>query len=430
MSDSQPAEHSLDSDIPHHFIAAIGAGPANLSLAALGENVVPGGVAVFDKQPRPGWHPGLLVRGARLQTSWIKDLVTLADPCNRLSFLNYLVRTGRIYAFLNAQWNSVPRQEFARYLAWAVAQLPTVHYGTAITEVAFDERFVLCGEGRPIATADHLVLGLGTQPNIPPCFEGKVPGVVLAEELMQRDLGGWLPSQQVIVVGGGQTGAEAVLSLVERGVRDVRWLGRRHWFAPLDDSPPANDFYRPAYLRFFYDLPESVRRAYVAQQVLTSDGVSNETLQEIYRLNYEVSLTESRAPIMMLPGRDVTRVHSRDGLVSLWCQRKSGGSERHSAALVVLAAGRRPTPLPLAPELAEQLELDGAGEPIVEQDYSIRWKRGAEHRLFVQNRSVFTHGLADPNLSLLAVRSAVILNSLLERTVFDVRDELVQTMWG
>lgn len=416
--------------VPHHFVAAIGAGPANLSLAALGERQVPGGVAVFDKQPRPGWHPGLLVQGARLQTSWIKDLVTLVEPCNRFSFLNYLVSTGRIYSFLNAQWTSVPRQEFARYLAWAAERLDTVHYGCEITEVGFDERFVLRGPDRVIATCDHLVFGLGTRPNVPPCFPPNLPGVVLAEELVQRDFASRLPSQQVIVVGGGQTGAEAVLSLARRGVRDIRWLGRRHWFAPLDDSPPANDFYRPAYLRFFYDLPEHVRRAYVAQQVLTSDGVSNETLQEIYRFNYEASLTESRPPIMLLPGRDVIRAHSRGGLVSLWCRRNSGGNERHSAPLVVLSTGRTPTPLPLAPELREQLELDDAAEPLVEQDYSVRWKHGAEHRLFVQNRSIFTHGLADPNLSLLAVRSAVILNSLLQRTVFEVRDEFVQTMWG
>jgi lysine/ornithine N-monooxygenase len=40
------------------------------------------------------------------------------------------------------------------------------------------------------------------------------------------------------------------------------------------------------------------------------------------------------------------------------------------------------------------------------------------------------HGLADKNLSLLAMRSATIINSLFEREVFTIRDECVTTLWG
>ncbi len=109
---------------PEHFaVAGIGAGPANLSFAALAEGRIPGRVALFDSRPGPAWHPGLLYPGTQLQTSWIKDLVSLVEPCNRLSFLNYLVRTGRVYGFLNAQYTSIPRLEYARYLAWASDEL-------------------------------------------------------------------------------------------------------------------------------------------------------------------------------------------------------------------------------------------------------------------------------------------------------------------
>ncbi|HET8684020.1 MAG TPA: SidA/IucD/PvdA family monooxygenase [Micromonosporaceae bacterium] len=417
---------------PHHFVAGIGAGPANLSVAALGEEVVPGGVVLYERQQEPTWHPGLLGPGARLQTSWVKDLVTLVDPRNRLSFLNYLVQTGRIFAFLNAQFTAIPRIEYTRYLGWAAQELGTVRYGVDVAEVDFADRFVLLGPDGPVATADHLVLGLGTRPDIPPCFgERPLDGVVLAEHLERRlstlDRRAY---GQAMVVGGGQTGAEAVLTLLHYGARDIRWLGRRHWFAPLDDSPPANDFYRPTYQRFFFNLPDEVRHAYLSEQTLTSDGVSMETLQEIYRSNYEAYLREGRAPVMMLPGRDVVQASSRDGCVTVWCRRGSGGSERHTARLVVLATGRRLCPLPLARGLGELVELTSAGEPIVEQDYSVRWKHGPQHKIFVQNRSRVSHGLADPNLSLLSVRSAVILNSLLDRAVFTIRDEQVYTMWA
>jgi len=419
--------------IPHYSVAGIGAGPANLSFAALAENRVPGRIALFEASPGPAWHPGLLNPGTRLQTSWIKDLVSLADPCSRFSFLNYLVRTGRVYGFLNAQFTAIPRLEYARYLAWASEELDVVRYGCTIDELDFaDDRFVLSGGGDVLATAEHIVLGIGTVPHVPECFRAARPGtVVLAEQLAAALTACPLaPYEQVIVVGGGQTGAECVLNLVHRGFRDIRWIGRRHWFAPLDDSPSANDFYRPSYLRFFQGLPSDVRRQQADRQVLTSDGVSMETLQEIYRTNYEALLREGRSPVMMLPGRSVVEVADRHDTTVLWCEREWGGRERHTAGMVVLATGRSSPAWPFAAGLLEQMDVDAAGEPALELDYSVRWKHDPVNRIFAQNRGRLSHGLADPNLSLLAVRSAAIVNSLLDRQVFDIRDEHAATVWS
>jgi lysine N6-hydroxylase len=424
-----------DGEIPHYRVAGIGAGPANLSLAALTDDLLPNEVALFDRQDGPSWHPGLLSQGSQLQTSWIKDLVSLADPRNRLSFLNYLVTTGRIYAFLNAQFDAIPRLEYARYLAWASEQLGCVRYGVEISEVRFDERadrFVLSSKDVDVATADHVSLGLGTRPRIPECFRDIDSDGLLLAENMAAHFGSTqsAPYEQVIVVGGGQTGAECVLNLINRGFRDIRWMGRRHWFAPLDDSPTANDLYRPAYVRFFQGLPSDTRQRYVYEQTLTSDGVSMTTLQSLYQANYEAYLRGGRSPVMMLPGRDVVQVASGEGSITLWCKRDWGGRERHAARYVVLATGREPSRLPLAPSLVELMETDEDNEPLVEPDYSIRWKYTPQHRIFVQNRARVSHGLADPNLSLLAVRSAVIVNSLLERIVFNIRDEQVSTVWA
>ncbi|MFH8349807.1 lysine N(6)-hydroxylase/L-ornithine N(5)-oxygenase family protein [Streptomyces sp. NPDC018045] len=422
--------------LPHHTVAGVGAGPANLSLAALGEPVVPGGVRLYERRSSAAWHPGQLSEGTRLQTSWIKDLVTLVDPTNRLSFLNYLVAGGRMYSFINAQYEEIPRLEFARYLAWAAAELGTVRYGSPVERVGFDGtgpagRFVLEGPDGPMATAEHVVLGLGTRPRVPACFAGlDAEGLVLAERLHARLRGAAvLPYQPAVVVGGGQTGAESVLELIQHGFRDIRWVGRRNWFAPMDDSPSANDFFRPAYLRFFHGLPAEVRQRYVAEQQLTSDGISLSTIQQVYQLNHEMYLREGRYPVMLLPGRDVVRACERDDQIVLWCERDWGGRERHAAPLVVLATGREATALPLAPELLALMELDEAGRPVLEADYSVRWKNAEHNRLYVQNRSRTGHGIADPNLSLLAVRAATILNSVLERDVYVIRDEHVSTAW-
>jgi lysine N6-hydroxylase len=68
------------------------------------------------------------------------------------------------------------------------------------------------------------------------------------------------PGEPVAVVGGGQTGAECVLELRRLGFADIRWFRRRPWFAPLDDSPAANDMYRPPYAAFLNRLPLERKR--------------------------------------------------------------------------------------------------------------------------------------------------------------------------
>ena len=416
--------------VPRHHTVAIGGGPANLSLAALYGAAHGEPMPVLERNPGPSWHVGLLLPGARLQTSWVKDLVSLVDPRHDLSFLNYIVSTGRVYAFLNAQFDSIPRLEFARYLSWASARLD-VRYGTGVDLVTFDRDFVLHAGGHEVARAEHLVFGLGTQPRLPACFAGRdLPGVVVADRLgahitdmeAHRD-------EPVLVIGSGQTGAECVLSLLSRGFRDVQWLGRRHWFAPLDDSPSANDLYRPAYTRFFQGLPQTVRRQLIDEQVFTSDGVSMSSLQQIYQAQYEEHLRVGRSPLAMLPGREVVAVRARGGVLSTRCRLSTGGHEFREARHVVLATGRVPTPLPLDPQLAELVETDQTGGYVVEGQYSLRWKHGDEHRMHVQNRALLSHGLTDPNLSLLSVRAAVIVNALLERTAYTIRDEQTFTHW-
>src|SRR5271169_5564891 len=101
--------------VPSYYAVGIGAGPANLSLAALFTFATTDQIALFERQPGPAWHNTLLHQGVRMQTSWLKDLVSLVEPRHELTFLNYLVTTGRMFAFMNAQFDSMPRMEYVRY---------------------------------------------------------------------------------------------------------------------------------------------------------------------------------------------------------------------------------------------------------------------------------------------------------------------------
>lgn len=414
----------------HHFhTVGVGAGPANLSLAALFESVAPHRMALLERQSRSTWHPDLLFSGVRMQTSWLKDLVTLADPCHRLSFVHYMVSTGRVYALLNAQFDVIPRQEYAQYLCWAAERLDDVYYGTHIDRITFDGGFGFYADGKRVATSDHLVLGLGSEPYVPPDLAGVLgERAFLPEELSAR-APSLDPEDPIAVVGGGQTGAECVLDLLGRGFTRVSWFGRRPWFQPMDDSPPANDFYRPAYVRFLQDVSRETRRRLVAGQVLTGDAITPGTLRAIFQANYDGMLRHGEHPVTLYPARDVVAAEANgDGLVLHAVS--SMGQEEHRTTAAVMATGRRLVEPPLDPDLRERIELDDTGEMVVDADYSVRWKGPDDHRIFALNRSRYTHGIADANLTLLPVRSAMIINSLFGREIFTVRDTCVSTRWG
>ncbi len=82
-----------------HDFAAVGVGPFNLGLACLTADLPDVDGVFFEQREGFDWHPGLLIPGATIQVPFLADLVTLADPTSRFSFLNYLKQTGRLYRF-------------------------------------------------------------------------------------------------------------------------------------------------------------------------------------------------------------------------------------------------------------------------------------------------------------------------------------------
>ena len=65
----------------------------------------------------------------------------------------------------------------------------------------------------------------------------------------------------------------------------------------------------------------------------------------------------------------------------------------------------------------------------VYSDYSIQWDGPAQNRIYVKNAAQHTHGIADSNLCLIAWRSAVIINSLVGKPIYDVENEASILNW-
>lgn len=430
---SAPASGSpATRDLPSFHTIGVGAGPANLSLAALHESATDERIALFDKQPGPTWHDTLLHSGVRMQTSWLKDLVSIVDPTHKLTFLNYLVSTGRLFALLHAQFDFIPRREYMNYLAWASEQIDNIHYGVTIDRISLaDDGFVVHSGDRPLARSEHVVVRVGTRPCMPAGLDG-LPGerVFLADDLRLRidDLA-LDASAPVAVVGGGQTGLECVLSLMHAGMTDILWLGRRQWFQTIDDSPVANEFYRPAHQRFLQDLPRATRRRLVIEQNPTAEATTPGALRALYHANYDRMLELGRFPASLLPGRDVMSGEMEGSQLVLNCSTNQG-VEQHRVRHAVIATGRETVEVPFDADLRGRIETDDDGEMVVDHDYSVRWAGRNAHRIYALNRGRMSHGIPDANLTLLPVRSAIVLNSMFGRALFQINDDICPISWS
>jgi lysine N6-hydroxylase len=412
-------------------------GPCNLSLAALLEPLTDIRARFLEARPSFQWHCGIMVPGAQLQVSYLKDLVTLVDPCNQFSFLNYLATEGLLHRFLIAHTDRCSRQEFERYYQWAAARIGGVSWDHEVERVELrgDVLEITCA-GREPVTARNLVIGSGQTPSLPG-FATKLRGDTVLHSSELRIVRPAVAGRDVMVVGAGQSGAEVVNHLLggETGVpRSLTWVSSRVGFLPMDDSPFSNEWFHPAYVDHFYSLTPERRRMLLDRQRMASDGVSESLLREIYRRLYELdALGPSRLARRLLVSRRVTdlladRDTGNGRLMAIVRDDDTGKIESCGADVVIFATGYR-SEFPRYLEPLRDRLLDGDGSLRVGRDYRLDWD-GPEHLgLYVQNSAESTHGIADPNLSLAAWRSARIINSICGRPVYRTEDTRSTISW-
>ncbi len=402
-------------DLITYRLAGIGAGPANLSLAALldtSENST--GDIFFEAKDRFQWHSGMMLPDAEMQVHFLKDLVTPVDPTNPHSMLAYAVNRGELYRLLNTRRQRVSRREFEAYCSWVAGRLPTVQFGNRVLDVYWDGAFVVTtAEG--VYRAEHVSIGTGVVPKVPPCAEGRdIPAVVHSAAFLHHPMPA--ETRTAVVVGGGQSGAEVVAHLQDTlpaGVM-IEWITRRPNLLPLDVSPFVEDLFTPEASEDFFHRPAAVRRRLLAEQQLASDGVSDYVLERIYRRMYDVRNGYREGPLVrasVATELSDLSAGAPDGAEVTVLDLLSGERRSLNADLVVLATGYDQA-LPAAVDrLRPLISADDSG-PTLRPDFSVEWDGPASHKIFVQNGARHARGVADPNLSLLAWRSAAIAVSV------------------
>lgn len=415
-------------------LLGIGLGPFNLSLAALLAPVADVESRFYERRQSFSWHPGMMLPGTRMQTSFLKDMVTPVDPSSRYSFLSYIVQQGKFYRFINAEFSRVRRVEFADYMRWVASQLPNAEFGREAVDVTpSDAGFVVRFAGGELVTAKNLAVGTGLIPYVPSWARDHVGARCFHNHGYQHtELS--VEGRRVAVIGGGQSGAEIVLQLLSgaRGAASsVTWVSRRSGLDPLDETAFTNEYFTPDYVRHFHRLPEDRRRAIAYTQKLTGDGVSPDTLRELSQYLYEHDFLSSGVTrYRIATNREIRSMVRRGAAYELGMRNAfSQADESIVADVVILATGYRYAMPSCLNELRSRLDADKDGQPRLNEDYTARWNGPGQQRIYMLNAGRHSHGVPDSQLSLAAWRAAVIINSLCARRVYDVDPQRSPLDW-
>lgn len=410
----------------------VGIGPFNLGLAALLDPVDAEAV-FFDAAPAFRWHPGLMLPEAEVQVPFLADLVTLADPTSRHSFLNYLHSRDRLYRFYFHERLHVLRREFEAYCRWVAERLPSCRFGARVEAVEPDGDGWVVTVGDAEHRARAVVLGVGSVPALPAFLEAGTPDGVLHSAAYMDHRARVLDAGSVTVVGSGQSAAEVFADVLENGRADrrLRWFTRAAGFLPMEYSKLGLEHFTPEYTAHFRGLDEERRDAIRAGQDLLYKGISADTSARIYDALYRLTADGPDPDVAYRARCDLRGVEPLPGgghRLALH-HLDEDAAFHDETEVVVLATGYRPAAPPV-PRLAEIARLDRLGRPLVDGHYRVVRADGGPPTLFVQNAELHTHGVGAPDLGLGAHRNAVIVNALCGREVYRVRERNVFQSFG
>ncbi|NEB29391.1 lysine N(6)-hydroxylase/L-ornithine N(5)-oxygenase family protein [Streptomyces sp. SID14446] len=398
----------------------IGLGPFNLGLACLTEPIAELDGVFLESKPNFEWHSGMFLEGAHLQTPFMSDLVTLADPTSPYSFLSYLKESGRLYSFYIRE-NFYPlRVEYDDYCRWAANKLSSVRFGTTVAEVTYeDEVYVVRTEAGEVYRARHLVLGTGTQPYVPEACAG-LGGDFIHNSRYLQNKAELQAKESITLVGSGQSAAEIFLDLLgEIDVHGYRlnWVTRSPRFFPLEYTKLTLEMTSPEYVDYFHALPEPTRYRLQAEQKGLFKGIDGDLINEIFDLLYQKNLG-GPVPARLLTNSALESVRHENGTYTLGLrqQEQVKDYELHSEGLILATGYRYTEPAFLAP-VRDRLRYDTQGNFDVARNYAIDTTgRG----IFLQNAGVHTHSITSPDLGMGAYRNAYIIRELLGTEYYPV----------
>ncbi|MDH6253811.1 lysine N6-hydroxylase [Chryseobacterium sp. H1D6B] len=414
-----------------YTVIGVGIGPFNLGLAALLEPVESITSLFLDQADGFDWHPGLMLDNATLQVPFMADLVTMADPASKYSFLNFLKETDRLYKFYIREDFYILRKEYNLYCQWASNKLPNCSFGKKVESIRYNEAEelytieVLDLKNNDVKRyySEKIVLGTGTQPSLPAFMKDKnLPNVIHTSEYLHRkqDI---LNAGSVSIIGSGQSAAEIFQDLLPETKENLSmsWFTRPDRFFPMEYSKLTLELTSPEYVDHFYNMPSSQRQTLLGKQPPLYKGINFDLINDIFDTLYEMSVGNVPLNVQLRPSSQLDAVSPEgNSYVLNFTHVQDDLTFTHISDYIILATGykyKEPQFLKGIESLIQRTE-EGLFE--VSRRYTI----DVAESIFVQNAELHTHGFVTPDLGMGAYRNAIIINSIAGKEIYAVEKRI------
>ncbi|MBB5803457.1 L-ornithine N5-oxygenase [Saccharothrix ecbatanensis] len=416
-------------------LVCVGFGPANIALAVALDELWPAArVKFLERSSVTHWQPGMLLDGADIQNSPIRDLVTPRNPRSRYTFTNYLHENGRLFKHLNLPSHFPLRKEFARYIQWVAEQVPAdVEYdrdvdGVSVVRTSGGQRLVesRTADGR-VCHARSIVVAPGRTANIPPVFRHLDTPSVFHTSTYLNGIAGLDHDYTgtIAVVGASQSSAEVVLDLVGRLPKaKIVNVMSGYGYRLKDTSPFSEEVYFPEFVSYYFNAsPEGKQRLRDQLRPTNYSSADRDVIDALYMRIHEDEL-DGRSRLTMRTNRriDGARVDG-DRVVLEMVEQITGEHDALPVDRLILATGYRDLGVhereeqlpPLLADLAGILRVDDQLGLSVAFDYRVEAASSARGipPIYINGLCETTHGLGDAgSFSLLALRSKEIVQSV------------------
>jgi len=416
-------------------VIGIGIGPFNLGLAALADDIPVLKCIFFDEKESFNWHPGLLLPNARLQVPFYADLVTLADPCSRFSYLAFLKSKRRLFRFAIHENNFATRLEYNSYCKWVVDQLNNLHFGMRCNAIHYNESQE-CYDISLLNThtrntflfkSKRIVIGTGTAPLIPDCAKNNDHPCIFHSAKYLDFKKTILSKNSISIIGSGQSAAEIFSDLLPYSQAiNLKWFTRAPRFYPMEYSKLSLELTSPDYIDHFYNLPNERKPLTLKQQCVLYKGINFSLINEIYDQLYLLSLEEASNLPGLFTNCELKNITTTDENLSVRFLHSETDELFESSTEVIILATGYSARIPEFIKPIKALINWNDGNYQLKRNFSI----DSNNKIFVQNAELHTHGYNSADLGLGPYRNAIILNSILEYDHFVMEREVAFQSFG
>lgn len=423
-------------------LIGIGFGPSNLALAVCAREVDTRCRCLFlERNAQFDWHPGMLLDGARMQISFLKDLVSLRNLASPYTFLRYTKARGRLEQFVNLNQFRPTRLEYQDYLRWVAAEFADqVRYDAAVQRVTpissnGSGLSLFRVEVEDVATrvpsvyfARNIVYAAGGKARKPANGQAQARGVIHSSEFLPRFPALFADRAKpyvFAVAGGGQSAGEIVAYLMQHyDQAQVHLLISKYALRPTDNSPFVNEQFYWQRADDFYHFADEKRAALLQELRDTNYGtMRQELLEDIYNTAY-LDAVKARQRLFIHDCSRLSGIREKGQSLRATIEDRFGGPERELRCDgIVLATGyERSLDADMFAAVFPLLARDSSGRLQMSRNCRVQTAPELRAGFYVQGYGELVFGLGDTLLSLLPFRSKEIFEDICAHTRNDVSD--------